>query len=105
MAEVRGRKCDRQGCTTFISDTPNLPVGWIQVRPIVDPSVKQNGVDAFEYCSDYCVACVFLDRYDASNTKRFNRPKKFTEEGREALREQGRRVGALSPKRGTANAG
>lgn len=69
MAEVRGRVCDRQGCDTLVTDIRDLPLGWIQVIPKTDkPDDKP-----LEYCSNYCAAYVFVNRYEAETDKRFQR--------------------------------
>lgn len=72
MAEVRGRKCDRQGCDTLVTDSgPNMPNGWVQCVPKTDkPDDKP-----MEYCSNYCVAHIFVTRYEAETGVRFQRPK------------------------------
>jgi hypothetical protein len=79
MAEVRGRKCDRPECTTFVTDAPNMPSGWIQVMP-----KRYNGkTEGFELCSNYCAAFMFMDRYEAESGKRIQRKsyRKRVEEG------------------------
>lgn len=70
MAEVRGRRCDRPGCTTFEEDAPNIPIGWVQVIP----KTSENGkVESYELCSNRCAAWLFLDRHEAETGKRLNR--------------------------------
>lgn len=64
MAEVRGRKCDRPGCATFVTDAPNLPDGWIQVIPKTKEGKQGEG---YELCSNYCAAYLLLDRYEAES--------------------------------------
>lgn len=73
MAEVRGRRCDRPDCDTFVEGTNSMPPGWVQVMPKVEGDKDPK---AFELCSNYCVAYLFLDRYEADTGKRLVRQSK-----------------------------
>lgn len=101
MAEVRGRKCDRQGCDTFLPDSPKRPPGWLAVTPTVDGEVVRDTGQSFEFCSDACNALWSIERIEADTGKRWSRPRVISEEGRAALVESGRRLGSL--KKGEAS--
>lgn len=85
MAEVRGRKCDRVGCSTFVTDAPNLPDGWIQFIP----KTADNKGEGYELCSNYCAALLSIDRYEADTNNKFKRPYTISEEGRRKMRLNG----------------
>lgn len=88
MAEVRGRKCDRQGCTTFLTDSPKRPPGWLAVTPTVDGEVVRDTGQSFEFCSDFCNAVWSIIRYEADTGKTFKRPQNISDEERRTRSER-----------------
>src|SRR5688572_6350409 len=72
MGDIRGKRCDRDGCDIVVEGATTTPKGWIQVRPIVGDNVRDdNGM--LEYCSNFCFALVAVERYEDIEGKRFNR--------------------------------
>lgn len=76
MAEVRGRRCDRQDCDTFLADCgPNPPAGWARVHIVADADGKGNSDQSLiEFCSDFCAATWFIERYMTDTGKRYIKP-------------------------------
>ena len=74
MAAFQGRKCDRQGCDGTVDGASSTPPGWIRFIPVPENQATPKE-EAMEFCSDYCVAEVAIQRYEAGSDKRFARPR------------------------------
>lgn len=76
MAEFKGRRCDRNGCTTVVENVHTTPPGWVKVTPVPN-GYNKDAEATLEFCSEYCHAIVALERYEATTGKRLVRqPKK-----------------------------
>jgi hypothetical protein len=72
LALIKGRRCDRDGCETFVENGETTPVGWVKVTPVVGEAVRDDN-STMEYCSNYCHAVVAVLRYEDIEGKKFTR--------------------------------
>lgn len=74
MAEFKGRRCDRSGCNNVVENVHSTPSGWTKLTPVINTDiVGRNGEEVMEFCCDYCVAVVAVERYENNTGKRFQR--------------------------------